>query len=172
LKRFDQQLGELPHGYDHKFTYSHIGYNLKSTDISSALGVSQLAKLDDFIATRKRNFDSLFDMLAGSDALVMPKRLDAAEPAWFGFPLTLRGNWRDSRDGLMKHLADKKIGTRLLFAGNAIRQPAYLDREFRIHGSLESADTIMKSSFWVGVYPGLDETAIQYIGDAVLDFFK
>jgi len=163
-KRFDWQLGELPCGYDHKYTYSHVGYNLKITDMQAAVGVAQLRKLPGFIETRRRNFELLHTGLRGlEEFLVLPEATPGSEPSWFGFPIGVRPDAPFSRNQVTRHLEDRKVATRLLFGGNLVRQPAYRGREFRVVGSLENADFVMDQVFWIGVYPGLTPAAIEYI---------
>ena len=150
-KRFEWQLGDLPEGYDHKYTYSHVGYNLKATDIQAALGVSQLTKLDGFIARRKHNFNRLHAALLGTDGLILPLATPNSDPAWFGFPITLEQGL--VRRELVQFLDDRHIGTRLLFGGNLLKQPAYRDVEFRVVGDLANTDAVMERALWVGVSP-------------------
>jgi CDP-6-deoxy-D-xylo-4-hexulose-3-dehydrase len=167
-KRFDWQLGELPCGYDHKYTYSHIGYNLKLTDMQAAIGVAQLAKLPGFIEARRRNFELL---LAGlkplEDILILPQATPGSEPSWFGFPIAVRPGGPLTRNQLTRFLEGRKVATRLLFGGNLARQPAYSGLPFRVVGDLKSADFIMNQVFWIGVYPGLDRQRIEYMIDMV-----
>jgi CDP-6-deoxy-D-xylo-4-hexulose-3-dehydrase len=170
LKRFEWTLGTLPPGYDHKYTYSHIGYNLKGTDMQAALGVTQLAALEGFIAARRRNFDHLLGRLRGVPELLLPEATAGSEPSWFGLALTINPETDVSRDDLLKFLSDRKIGTRLLFAGNISRQPAYRDINFRIPGPLDTADLVTRSGFWLGVYPGLSEEMLDFVADSVLEF--
>ncbi len=163
-KRFDHQLGELPHGYDHKYIYSHIGYNLKLTDMQAAVGVAQLDKLDSFTAARKRNFALLHDGLQDlQEHLILPEATAHSDPSWFGFPLALREDSPVSRDHILRFMNDRKIATRLLFGGNLLRQPAYLDVPHRSVGDLARADFVMNRVFWVGVYPGLTDAAVQFM---------
>ena len=165
-KRFSQQLGELPYGYDHKYTYSHIGYNLKVTDMQAAVGVSQMGKLDDFIMIRKRNFVYLKEKLKEFEGfLILPDAMLGSDPSWFGFPITVREDSPVSRDELVQYLEDHKIGTRLLFGGNLLRQPAYKDMECRVVGNLEATECIMRNTFWIGVYPGIEVERLDYIVD-------
>ena len=169
-KRFEWQLGELPYGYDHKYIYSHIGYNLKATDIQAALGVSQLRKLDRFIERRRENFTYLLSGLKDIEGLQMPKATENSEPSWFGFPITLDPNHPVNREELLRFLDNRKIGTRLMFAGNITRQPAYSKTNFRIVGDLTNSDIVMRRSFWLGVYPGLDKKMLEYVVESVREF--
>jgi CDP-6-deoxy-D-xylo-4-hexulose-3-dehydrase len=166
-KRFDWQLGGLPHGYDHKYTYSHIGYNLKLTDMQAAVGCAQLEKLDGFIARRKHNAELLTTLLGDVSWLVTPRELDGGTSSWFGYPLRLAPDAPVSRDMLVRSLEDRKIGTRLLFGGNLLRQPAYDGVVTRVAGTLSNADVITNDVFWVGVYPGLDEDQIRFIASSI-----
>lgn len=170
LKRFEWTLGSLPPGYDHKYTYSHIGYNLKGTDIQAALGVTQLGALEGFITARRHNFEYLLDRFRDVPELLLPEATEGSEPSWFGLPLTINPDAGVSRDDLLRFLSTRKIGTRLLFAGNISRQPAYRDVNFRIAGPLETADLVTRSGFWLGVYPGLTEQMLDYVADSVLEF--
>lgn len=166
-KRFDWQLGDLPQGYDHKYTYSHIGYNLKLTDMQAAVGVAQLRKLPDFIEARRRNFEALRAGLAGlEEFFILPEATAGSEPSWFGFPIAVRPEAPFTRNQVTRYLEDRKIATRLLFGGNLVRQPAYRDREFRVVGTLTNADFIMNQVFWIGLYPGIGPEMIAYILDA------
>ena len=170
-KRFDWKLGELPFGYDHKYTYSHLGYNLKITDMQAAVGVSQLDRLDGFIAQRRRNFSDLKERLARfEDRLVLPEATPKSDPSWFGFPLTVREPGR--RDALVKYLNARKIGTRLLFGGNLIRQPYMLERDHRVVGDLNQSDRVMNDTFWIGVYPGIGIDSIDYMVDSIDGFYR
>ncbi|HEY9778231.1 MAG TPA: lipopolysaccharide biosynthesis protein RfbH [Planktothrix sp.] len=163
-KRFAWQLGQLPEGFDHKYTYSHIGYNLKPTDLQAAVGVAQLKKLDSFIAQRKRNFAALKDGLGGlTDTFILPEATAGSDPSWFGFPLLLREEAGFTRHSLIQFLEANRIQTRLLFGGNLTRQPAFLDVAHRTVGDLKRSDRVMNQVFWVGVYPGLTEPAIEYM---------
>lgn len=170
LKRFEWSLGDLPTGYDHKYTYSHIGYNLKATDMQAALGLSQLARLDHFVARRRENFDYLMRRFTGIEGLILPMATPKSEPSWFGFPITLAPELDIDREELLRFLDSRLIGTRLMFAGNIIRQPAYRDVEFRVVGDLTNTDIVMKRTFWVGVYPGLTEPMLDYIADSIIEF--
>lgn len=172
-KRFDWQHGDLPQGYDHKYTYSHIGYNLKVTDMQAAVGVAQLKKLDAFIAIRKHNFNFLKAALKPlEDLLLLPEATEGSDPSWFGFPITLREDAPLSRNQLVQQLEKHRIGTRLLFAGNILRQPAYRDITCRIVGSLQNTDRIMNQTFWIGVYPGLTPEMLQYVADVFYTLLK
>jgi CDP-6-deoxy-D-xylo-4-hexulose-3-dehydrase len=172
-RRFDWQLGDLPYGYDHKYTYSHLGFNLKITDMQAAVGVSQLEHLDDFVAARRRNFDLLKTGLRDLEhLLVLPEATPGTEPSWFGFLLTVREDAPFSRDEIVKHLNEMKIGTRLLFGGNLIRQPYMKGRNFRVHGDLDNSDRIMRQTFWIGLYPGLSPEAIAYMLEAIHAFCR
>jgi CDP-6-deoxy-D-xylo-4-hexulose-3-dehydrase len=163
-KRFDWQLGDLPQGYDHKYTYSHIGYNLKATDMQAAVGVSQLGKLPDFIQKRRENFAYLRERLNRlQEFFILPQATPNSNPSWFGFPLYVRANAPFSRDEAVRWLDAHKIGTRLLFGGNLVRQPAYRGRTYRVIGDLARADEVMRSVFWVGVYPGLTHPMLDYV---------
>ncbi len=167
-KRFDWSLGELPAGYDHKYTYSHIGYNLKATDMQAAVGLSQLKKLPSFIEARNRNFAYLLERLRPLERwLQLPEWLPKAEPSWFGFPITLRPEAPLDRRALVQGLEARHIGTRLLFGGNLLRQPAYKNIPHRVVGNLEGADAVMNRTFWVGVYPGLGKNHLDFISDSV-----
>ncbi len=173
--RFGWNLGDLPHGYDHKYTYSHIGYNLKVSDMQAALGVSQLKKLDHFIARRRENFAGLEQRIraAGLDELFhLPEATPGTEPSWFGYLLTIRDGAGIDRNLLTKTLEDRKVGTRLLFAGNLTRQPAFKNVEYRIHGSLENTDKIMRDSFWLGVWPGIDAPRLDYMVATLADIAR
>jgi CDP-6-deoxy-D-xylo-4-hexulose-3-dehydrase len=167
-RRFDWQLGELPYGYDHKYVYSHIGYNLKATDMQAAVGVAQLGKLPDFIAARRHNWARLRAGLADlEDRLILPVATANSEPSWFGFALTLRPGFPLQRADVVGHIEGRRIGTRLLFGGNLLRQPAYLGLPHRVVGSLDNADIITERTFWVGVYPGLTDDNIDYMIDVI-----
>ena len=169
-KRFDWQLGDLPAGYDHKYIYSHIGYNLKATDMQAALGLSQLAKIERFVDARRRNFSHLFKRLDGIEGLILPRATPKSEPSWFGFPITLHPDLPVDRQKLLTFLDDRHIGTRLMFAGNITRQPAYRNVDFRVVGDLTNSDIVMHRTFWVGVYPGLTPPMLDYIADSILEF--
>jgi CDP-6-deoxy-D-xylo-4-hexulose-3-dehydrase len=169
-KRFEHQLGQLPYGYDHKFTYSHIGYNLKMTDMQAAVGVAQLKKLPDFIAARRRNFRYLYENLCDlEEFFIMPQPTPRSDPAWFGFPLAIRESAPFERRDLITIMDESRIATRLLFGGNLLRQPAYQGIEHRVVGSLDTTDFIMNNVFWVGVYPGLTQPMLDYMVETLHD---
>ncbi len=170
-KRFDWQLGTLPCGYDHKYTYSHVGYNLKATDMQAALGVSQIAKLPEFIERRKANFAYLKKAMQPlEEFLQLPVAGEDADPSWFGFPIGVKEGAPFTRDQLTKALEAKKIGTRLVFAGNLTRQPAYEGWEYRVIGEMPNTDYVMNNVFWVGVFPGLTEPMLDFIVETATEF--
>ena len=171
-KRFEWQLGTLPVGYDHKYIYSHIGYNLKATDMQAALGLSQLKKIDKFSDARKQNFKYLLKSLSKVQGLIMPRATEKSDPSWFGFPLTIDPKHPADREELLRFLDSRKIGTRLLFAGNLTRQPAYKDVDWRIVGDLTNTDIVMKRTFWVGTYPGLTPVMLDYIIVSISEFME
>lgn len=163
-KRFDWQLGNLPAGYDHKYTYSHIGYNLKATDMQAAVGVSQLKKLPAFIKSRRENFNYLHQRLEPlQEFFILPQPTPNADPSWFGFPIYVRPEAPFTRDEVVKRLNERNIGTRLLFGGNLTRQPAYQGQNYRMIGNLPNSDEVMKRVFWIGVYPGLTQPMLDYV---------
>jgi len=170
-KRFDWQLGTLPCGYDHKYTYSHVGYNLKATDMQAALGVSQIDKLPHFIERRKENFAYLKQVLKPlEDVIVLPEATPDSDPSWFGFPIGVKDDAPFKRDQLTKALETNKIGTRLLFAGNLLRQPAYEGWEYRVVGEMTNTDYVMNNVFWIGVFPGLTKEMLDHIAQTAIDF--
>jgi CDP-6-deoxy-D-xylo-4-hexulose-3-dehydrase len=169
-KRFEWQMGDLPEGYDHKYIYSHIGYNLKATDMQAALGLSQLAKIDGFTETRRRNFAHLRARLSGTHGLILPVATQNSEPAWFGFAITLSDDLPVDREELLRFLDSRLIGTRLMFAGNIMRQPAYQNVDFRVVGDLTNTDIVMRRTFWVGVFPGLTPPMLDHVCDSILEF--
>lgn len=172
-KRFDWQIGDLPHGYDHKYTYSHVGYNLKATDMQAAIGVSQLHKLPAFAATRRENFSYLHAALKPlEDYLVLPEATADSDPCWFGFPIAVRPGAPFTRDELTIHFNERKIATRLLFGGNLTRQPAYKDAEYRVVGDLANTDFVMTNVFWVGVYPGLTTAHLDFMVETLHDYCR
>ncbi|MEU9155372.1 lipopolysaccharide biosynthesis protein RfbH [Streptomyces sp. NPDC048417] len=170
LKRFDYQMGTLPAGYDHKYIFSHVGYNLKATDLQAALGLTQLTKLDSFIAARRANWQRLRAALDDLPWLILPEATERSEPSWFGFVITVDPGAPFSRAELVTFLEDRRIGTRRLFAGNLTRHPAYHGTPHRVVGDLVNSDIITEQSFWVGVYPGLDDEMIDYMADSVREF--
>lgn len=166
-KRFEWQLGELPCGYDHKYIYSHVGYNLKLSDMQAAVGVSQLKKLPAFIAARRANFNRLYDGLADlQEFFSLPQATPGSDPSWFGFPIAVKPESGLSRGQVVQALDRRRIGTRLLFGGNLLRQPAYLNLKYRKIGELPNTDYVMNNVFWIGVYPGLTQDMIGYIVDS------
>jgi len=170
-KRFDWQLGTLPCGYDHKYTYSHIGYNLKATDMQAALGASQIEKLPKFIARRKENFQYLSAKLKPvEECLMLPEATPGSDPSWFGFPIAVRKNAPFNRDELIRALEEKKIATRLLFGGNLLRQPAYEGCQYRVIGELRNTDFVMNNVFWIGVHPGLTPEMLDFVASSMLTF--
>jgi CDP-6-deoxy-D-xylo-4-hexulose-3-dehydrase len=171
-KRFGWTLGELPAGYDHKYIYSHIGYNLKATDMQAALGLSQLAKLELFIRKRRDNFAYLEKYLSKVEGLTVAEATPNSEPSWFGCPITLSQEHPANREDLLRFLDSRKIGTRLLFAGNITKQPAYKNVDFRVVGDLSNSNIVMERSFWVGVYPGLTRAMLDYIIESISDFMS
>ncbi|MBG0856957.1 lipopolysaccharide biosynthesis protein RfbH [Streptomyces spinoverrucosus] len=170
LKRFQYQMGTLPEGYDHKYIFSHVGYNLKATDLQAALGMTQLDKLDGFIEARKRNWRRLREGLDGLPHLLLPEPTPGSDPSWFGFVITVDAEAPFSRAELVGHLEERKIGTRRLFAGNLTRHPAYLDRAHRVVGDLANSDVITEQTFWIGVYPGLTDEMLDYVIGTVREF--
>jgi CDP-6-deoxy-D-xylo-4-hexulose-3-dehydrase len=164
LKRYEWSLGELPQGYDHKYTYSHLGYNLKSGDIQAAIGLAQLERLDSFVEIRRRNWKYLEEGLSGlQDFLMIPKASENSEPSWFGFALTVKKSSPKSRNEIVRELNERNIGTRLLFGGNLLRQPAFMGTPRRVIGNLENTDRVMNDTFWIGVWPGLSIEMLDYM---------
>lgn len=164
--RFNWKLGDLPYGYDHKYIYSHIGYNLKITDMQAAVGLGQMQKLDSFIARRRENFEHLYRGLSDLvDWLILPEATKDSEPSWFGFPITVKPGGKYGRNDLVEALEDRLVATRLLFGGNLLRQPAYKNVIFKVASptNLSNSDLVMANTFWIGVYPGLSEEAIEYV---------
>ena len=172
-KRFSWQVGDLPYGYDHKYTYSHLGYNMKITDMQAACGLAQLDRLEGFIKKRKENFSFLYTNIKDlEEFLILPEPEKNSEPSWFGFPVSLRKNSKFKRNDLIKYLNDNKIGTRLLFSGNLIKQPYMKNVTFKVHGELKNTDFVMENTFWTGVYPGLSLKHLEYCVNKIIDFFK
>jgi CDP-6-deoxy-D-xylo-4-hexulose-3-dehydrase len=172
-KRFGWKLGDLPFGYDHKYTYSHLGYNMKITDMQAACGLAQLDRLEGFIKKRKENFNFLYKNLKDlEEFLILPEPEKNSEPSWFGFPLSLVNNSKYNRNDVIQYLNSHKIGTRLLFSGNLIKQPYMKDMNFKVQGQLKNTDFIMNNTFWVGLYPGLSVKHLEYVIDKLKNYFK
>ena len=171
--RFNQQFGQLPFGYDHKYVYSHIGYNLKVTDMQAAVGVAQLKKLSVFIESRKKNFKYLYDNLKKYEKnLLLPTATKNSSPSWFGFPIIVRDTSTFNRSDIVNFLEENKIATRMLFGGNLIKQPAYKNIKYRLFGNLKNTDLVMNNLFWIGVYPGINKEKLKYIIHIFDLFFK
>ncbi|MDP1552538.1 MAG: DegT/DnrJ/EryC1/StrS family aminotransferase, partial [Methanobacteriaceae archaeon] len=188
--RFTRQFGNLPFGYDHKYVYSHLGYNLKITDWQAAIGLAQIEKLEDFIEKRKNNFQRLYDGLEPfKEYFILPKQLEKSDSSWFGFPITVKNNKNFTQLELVKHLEDNKIGTRQLFSGNILRQPLFLDNNIKIriknsatlissnldeidYNNIPITDEIMENTFWIGLWPGIFESDIKHIIYVIHDFIK
>jgi CDP-6-deoxy-D-xylo-4-hexulose-3-dehydrase len=172
-KRFGWKLGDLPFGYDHKYTYSHLGYNLKITDMQAACGLAQLDRLEGFIKRRKENFNFLYKNLKElEEFLILPESEKNSDPSWFGFAISLRQNNKYNRNDLVKYLNENKIGTRLLFSGNVIKQPYMKDLTFKVKGDLKNTDFIMENTFWIGLYPGLNFQHLEYAVNKFREYFK
>lgn len=175
MHRFTQKHGDLPLGYDHKYVYSHLGYNLKVTDMQAALGVSQLKKLNKFIKKRQDNYKKLHDKLKVYDKfLILPKPEENSEPSWFGFPITVRENNKFTRNDITTYLEKNKVGTRLLFGGNLLKQPLFTENNYnyRVVGELINTDIIMNNTFWIGVWPGIDDNCIEYMACKIINYLK
>lgn len=172
-QRFSGQFGDLPSGYDHKYVYSHIGYNLKVTDMQAAVGVAQLEKLPGFIQRRRDNFRFLYEVLKPyEDRLLLPEPTAGSEPSWFGFPIMVRRGAGFSRSDIVNYLEEHKVATRMLFGGNLLKQPAYEGIEHRVCGTLENTDAVMNELFWVGVYPGIDDARREYMAKIFRAFLE
>jgi len=172
-RRFSWQLGKLPCGYDHKYIYSHIGYNLKMTDLQAAIGVAQLEKLPKFIKARQNNFSCLYNFFKKYERyFVLPEWDKNSEPSWFGFPILVKKDAPFTRAEIVNYLEENKIATRMLFGGNLTRQPAYQHIKYRIFNKLENTDYVMNNLFWIGVYPGITKEKIEYIIKSFNDFLK
>ena len=171
--RFSQKFGELPYGYDHKYVYSHVGYNLKATDMQAAIGVAQLEKLPRFIVARKKNFAFLKGNLEKyAKYLILPEATKKSDPSWFGFPILVKSDAPFTRNDIVNYLEKNKISTRMLFGGNLIKQPAYMHVKYRSMGELANTDVVMKQLFWIGVYPGIDKERLKYICACFDNFFR
>ena len=171
-KRFEWKLGNLPEGYDHKYIYSHIGFNLKITDMQAAIGLSQLSKVDQFVAKRRENHEILYDLIKPlEEFFILPEKTPNSDPSWFGFMLTIRDNKKNDRNNLVRHLEENKIGSRLFFGGNVIKQPAYMNIKKRIVGSLINTNKAMNDSFWIGVWPGLEKNHLEHIVEKIRQFY-
>lgn len=170
-KRFEWELGELPKGYDHKYIYSHIGFNLKVTDTQAAIGLSQLSKIDSFVEKRRQNHTMLYNLLKPlEEFFILPEKTENSNPSWFGFMITVRDSNKINRNELVRYLEVNKIGTRLFFGGNLLKQPAYKNIEKRVVGELTNTDKVMNDSFWIGVWPGLQNNHLKYITDTIAKF--
>jgi CDP-6-deoxy-D-xylo-4-hexulose-3-dehydrase len=169
-KRFDYQLGALPHGYDHRYIFSHVGYNLKATDLQAALGLTQLAKLDDFGVARRRNWQRLREGLDDLPGMLLPSPTPGADPSWFGFVMTVLPDASYTRAGLVNFLESRRIGTRRFFGGNLTRHPAFMDQPLRVSGDLTNSDLITEHTFWTGVYPGLTTPMIDYMIESIREY--
>jgi len=172
-KRFNFKLGQLPKGYDHKYIYSHIGYNLKITDLQSSIGIEQIDKLDNFIKSRRNNHNYYYKFFnAYKDYFILPSKEKSANPSWFGFMLIIKKNAPFDRNNIVQYLENKKIATRMLFGGNLLRQPAYINKKHRSHLNLANTDYLMSNAFWIGVYPGINKEMRQYVVDSCKDFLN
>jgi CDP-6-deoxy-D-xylo-4-hexulose-3-dehydrase len=173
LKRYEWQLGELPPGYDHKYTYSHLGYNLKSGDIQAAIGLAQLDRIENFVELRKRNWKYLHNQLRNLDEfLILPEATENSDPSWFGFALTVKPNSPYTRNEIVEKLNSFNIGTRLLFGGNLLRQPAFARTPRRVYGDLTNTDVVMRDTFWIGVWPGLTLEMLDFVIETIQNLFR
>jgi CDP-6-deoxy-D-xylo-4-hexulose-3-dehydrase len=164
LKRYEWQLGGLPKGFDHKYTYSHLGYNLKSGDIQAAIGLAQLNRLESFISLRRRNWEYLMQGISDlEEFFILPKATEYSDPSWFGFAVTVKRNGPKTRNEIVQALNEVKIATRLLFGGNLLRQPAFAGTPRRVHGELINTDIVMNNTFWIGVWPGISIPMLDYM---------
>jgi CDP-6-deoxy-D-xylo-4-hexulose-3-dehydrase len=171
-KRFSQKFGDLPYGYDHKYVYSHIGYNLKVTDMQAAIGCAQLEKLPGFIEARKKNFKAIYNIFERyKDHFILPQAEKYSDPSWFGFPVLVKEGAPFSRADIVNYLENKKIATRMLFGGNLLKQPAYLKIKRRVAGDLKNTDLVMNNLFWIGVYPGISPVMLDYVKKSLSGFF-
>jgi CDP-6-deoxy-D-xylo-4-hexulose-3-dehydrase len=172
-KRFDWKLGNLPHGYDHKYTYSNLGYNLKITDIQASIGLAQFSRLEEFINKRRENFLYLNNLLSKLNKhFILPKATPNSKPSWFGFPLTIKSQSKITRHHLINYLEENGISTRLLFGGNVIKQPYMLNQKYRVVGDLNISNKIMKNSFWIGIYPGLSKKHLIHVYNILEKYCK
>jgi len=172
-KRYCQRLGDLPEGYDHKYTYSHIGFNLKATDMQAAVGLSQLNKADAFIKKRQANHKLLYNKLKTlEEYFILPEATENSNPSWFGFMLTIKVETKINRNHIVEYLEKNKIGTRLLFGGNLTKQPAYKNSKYRLLNSLETTDKVMNHGFWLGIWPGLNDSHFEYMTDVIKEYVK
>lgn len=172
-KRFSQKFGGLPFGYDHKYVYSHIGYNLKITDMQAAVGCAQLKKLSEFIAARRRNFDCLYNHLKKyEEYFILPKKTKNSQPSWFGFPILVKENAPFNRGHIVSYLEKNRIATRMLFGGNLTKQPAYKEMKYKVSGTLNNTDSVMNNLFWIGVYPGINKQMLNYIFKKINSFIN
>jgi len=173
LKRYDWQLGELPVGFDHKYTYSHLGYNLKSGDIQAAIGLAQLERLDFFINSRRHNWNYLMKGLSNlEEFFILPRATEGSDPSWFGFAVTVKKESPKSRNEIVQILNDKKIATRVLFGGNLLRQPAFIGTPRRVHGELINTDIVMNDTFWIGVWPGLTVPMLDFVIESITEILR
>jgi len=171
-KRFEWKLGDLPEGYDHKYTYTELGFNLKITDMQAASALAQMDRLEGFVLKRKENFAYLYQALESlKEHIILPKATKNSDPSWFGFPITLRASSKGSREDLIEYLNSRKIGTRLLFAGNLTKQPYFKEQNYRVVGDLTNTDIVMNDTFWLGIYPGLTETMLDYTAESIKAYF-